>query len=228
MSNPGGAANDSRQDDVRSKEIHSWLGLFSEQLARQRVDREAIVRAEADVRAHCSDSGQAPAEAFGDARSYATTLSAELPHARLRIPMVKRIELILMCIGYALAFTSITSNAGQVSITLGVLLTIVIIIPLFWIFIPSSFALSLPRNPESPSRRSPDEHAWRTLVAVLGLFAVCAALWWSVDQEVFTVSKWIPFGLCVAFLTSGVTLSGRVRLPFRAGSAPRPRTAPPP
>jgi hypothetical protein len=217
MSNPGGAANDSRCEKTREKDIQDWMSSFREQLGNQQVDGEAILLAEADVRAHCSDSGQPPAEAFGDPRSYATTLSAELPHASIHIPIVKRIELILGGIGSALILISATSNAATVDITLGMLLTIAIVIPLFWIATPSTLPAPLPRKPELPSRRSPDENRWRGGLAVLGLFAVCAVLWLSLDQAVFTVVKWIPPILSIVLIVAGLTLSSLLQYYQRHG-----------
>ena len=191
----------------RSEE-RDWIDRFETQLGIQQVPADDVRRAVADVRSHCADSGQSYQEAFGDPASYATTLGAELPPAPQRPPIsLRRIAVLLpQTMGFAIGAVWLTTgNVSQASVSLGQLLTVIVAVPA-WVVFTSPIARSRPRDPQTPSRPAFDEKGWRAIWVTLGLVVVAALLWFGLDQEIFSVPKWLLFALWVGLFASGVLL----------------------
>jgi hypothetical protein len=202
----------------------AWVDRFVMQLTNQQVAPNDISKALADVRSHCADSGQSPQEAFGDPASYATTLAAELPPAPGRSFFNPRRIAALLPVTWGFAIGAIwmgADNRSEAAVSVGQLLLVTVAIPA-WAVLTAPWARPRPRDPLRPHRPALDEKGWRGLWVTLGLFAVGAALWIGLDHTVFSVPKWVPLGLGLALIATGLLLTRLL-----APRTPDPRTTVP-
>jgi hypothetical protein len=187
----------------------TWVDKFTMQMTIQLADAGDIGKALAEVRSHCADSGLSAYQAFGDPKTYATTLAAELPQAPRR-PWLdpRRIGILLPLTTGPVVFQIPlwTSGGDEVPVSLGQVLLVAVAVPA-WVVLTAPWARRRPRDPRRPDRPAFDEKGWRGLWLTLGLAAVGAALWLGFEQTMFTAAKWGLFGVGLTLLAAGLALS---------------------
>lgn len=188
----------------------AWINQFTLQMDIQRAAADDISRAVADVRAHCAERGQSAYEAFGDPRSYATKLAAELPTGRSPFGLRSVSALFLSILACALLLVGWASFAqlrdDQAPVTLGTVLFVTVVVPVWVAMSVTPWGRRRPRDPATPDQPAFDEKYWRALWFTVSLAAVGAALWIGLDQALFTVSKWLFPGLGLAALVASWAL----------------------
>jgi hypothetical protein len=232
----GGSPSTAPGEPPRPDIDRKWVTSFTVQMCNQRATGDDISTALADVRAHCADTGQSPHEAFGDPRTYATTLAGELrpaPPPAVRQWSVRAVRqssfslirgavlLFPMGMGFAIAAIGLFSDADEVSVSIGQLLVIFVAVP-SWVVGTMPWVRPRPRDPLAPHRRAFDENGWRGLFAVLGLVVVGAVLWIAFDYPVFTVTTWILSAVGWSLFLCGMIIH-RLLTP----RSPDPRRPPP-
>lgn len=191
----------------------AWIDEFTMQMTIQHADADEIDKALADVHAHCMDSGQTAFEAFGDPKSYATKLAAELPpKPRQRWIDPWRIGMLLpLVLGLAILQIPFWAPEGdEVPVSVGQVLLVAVAVPA-WVVLTAPWFRRRARDPRTPERPAFDENGWRPLLLTLGLAALGAALWLTFDRTLFTASKWGLIGLGLALFVAGVVLTRLIR-----------------
>ena len=185
-----------------------WVEQFELQLTSQQVGRSEIRRVLADVQSHCIDSGESVQEAFGDPRSYATMLAAELVSPNHRPQIWRHImRMGPLMAGLTLAVLLAFSNDDSTfAVTVGVLLIVFVAVPAFAVS-PSLWGKATARDASRPQKPAFDENGWRGLWTLLVYLPVCAVLWVWADQVVFTVPNLIAIALTVALTACGIYLT---------------------
>jgi len=129
-----------RRDDQAGRKLSGrrphlmdeWRDAFVTELRLRDVPGAQVGEALAEVDAHCTDSGQTPAEAFGDPVSYAAARAADLVVEPRRMPL--RIAWMSFAgVAGALAVlvgTDAVAHRTQGELTLGELLTLALAPPL--------------------------------------------------------------------------------------------------
>ncbi|MBX6354898.1 MAG: hypothetical protein IRZ05_03465 [Micromonosporaceae bacterium] len=177
----------------------AWANEFTIQMTVQGAGAGDIAKALADVRAHCADSGESAYEAFGDPKTYATALAAELPAKQPGIDLRAFGVLLMTAVAFGLLLVGSVSLAesrdNEVPLTLGKLLLVVVAVPAWVVLTQTRWARRRPRDPATPDRPAFDERYWRALWLALGLAVVGAALWIGLDRTLWSVSKWLFPGL---------------------------------
>jgi hypothetical protein len=199
--------------------MDEWRDAFVTELRLRDVPGTQVGEALAEVDAHCTDSGQTPAEAFGDPVSYAAARAADLAVKPHRTPL--RIAWMSFAgVAGALAVlvgTDAVAHRTQGELTLGALLTLALAPPL----IAGITALAL--RPGA-GRRAPVLVAVGTVVT-MAASGVSPMIWpqvvASLPGPVLLVTGAVVLTVAWWRLTSGRAFADRVVDP-RSGQEPFP------
>jgi hypothetical protein len=112
--------------------MDEWRDAFVTELRLREVPGTQIGEALAEVDAHCTDSGQTPAEAFGDPVEYAGARAAELVVKRRSVPLRAAWISFAICASTLAVFVGADAVAQgtQAKLKLGELLTLVLAPPI--------------------------------------------------------------------------------------------------
>jgi hypothetical protein len=187
-----------------------WRDAFAIRLRMNDISGPAIGDALADVDTHCTDTGENPADAFGDPLRYADAISASLP-ASARVPRTPWWRTALLATGTMLGvqflFSGISAitHGGPGTISWGNLVSLVLVVGLIGMIITMLSRLTVP---EPPLRLF-------VVLAVVLAVAVAAAMTPPViwPQTAFTAPGWALLGGAALSLATWVPLPWRRHAP---------------